>query len=718
MYFCPCPPVDSANLSDNSETDEEEKTVVSLPRNLSYVSESYLDKYSVSSAFVHNPKLENLIRHEQEKERETQTVREVARLLSSVTHLELNSDQRSERNSDHRPELSSGHKLHSQKKLKVGEREQVPSDRECRTPHCDGAACPCHLPTRLKELHGASPFFNQHKEDGQEDAGVKEKVSVSSSLPTSYLSSTSLFPPLAKVASRLSAFLHAPPNESMDLHRGPDPGTSVDAVNSCSAGASSAPLLNPGNTENPDNHSPVIDRCVDDCVERASSTSENLKSAVIRNGTKFDDEASASGSPPPDSNLFPKPIGGAGKTFFPRQDLSWSDISDQDDMDTKDVQSNHVSNQTGAVSMDASTSDVKCDPADVQNSRGATYGSPDSDVGVFFNMDDVDNEKSASEVSEMSDVTGVSEDSVYHSPNEDELDDDGQASSFDKEGNPSPRRLSIQEAIEQARIDLSKMALDDNDVSADRRESTTLKINISGAANTESVMRNDSPVVYDDEEFNFSRAKLRKSSSLKASKTPPGTPGRKKAVRFADAMGLDLESVRHVLSTGSPPRIPASAMADLRAGINEDRKEVGSTYMCPNFSQPGASGNFFQRVNIENVCVENAVVTGLTITGIVRVKNIAFHKAVRVRYSHNNWATFHDIAASYVQDSCDGPTDRFSFSIVAPPYFTAGSKLQFAVSYNAGGFEYWDSNHGHNYTFECFAKTVPTAAETSWMHFV
>ena len=376
-------------------------------------------------------------------------------------------------------------------------------------------------------------------------------------------------------------------------------------------------------------------------------------------------------------------------------------------METEAVQSNH------AVSVDVSTSVVKCDPADVQNSRCETRGSPESDAGVCFNMDDVDNEKSASEVSEMSDVTGVSEDSVYHSPNEDDLDDSGQAS---KEGDPPPRRMSIQEAIEQASIDLSKMALGDSCGAADRRIAPSLKIQISGAANTESVVKTDSPVVYDDEEFNFSRTKLRKSSSLKSSKTPPGTPGRKKDVRFADAMGLDLESVRHVLSTGSPPRIPASALADLRPDINEDRREVGSAYMCPNFSQPGASGNFFQRVNTDNVCLENAVVTGLTITGIVRVKDIAFHKDVRVRYSYNNWTTFHDIAASYVQDPCGGTTDRFSFSIVAPSFFTAGSKLQFAVSYNAGGSEYWDSNHGQNYTFECFAKSVPTAA--SWMHFV
>lgn len=224
--------------------------------------------------------------------------------------------------------------------------------------------------------------------------------------------------------------------------------------------------------------------------------------------------------------------------------------------------------------------------------------------------------------------------------------------------------------------------------------------------------------VYEESEFNIDRSELRKSSSLKAKKTPPGTPSRKKMVRFADALGLDLEDVRHVLNAENPPKIPASAMADLKVGIESDRKELGKRFLTPCFQQPGASENFLQRVIAQKVCLENAIITDLTITGVVRVANIGFHKVVRVRYTYSKWSSYHDIMASYVQNSCDGPTDRFSFSICAPADFGVGSKLEFALSYTVGDVVYWDNNDGNNYSFECFAKTTPTESRDSWLHFV
>ncbi|ESP01872.1 hypothetical protein LOTGIDRAFT_138963 [Lottia gigantea] len=227
----------------------------------------------------------------------------------------------------------------------------------------------------------------------------------------------------------------------------------------------------------------------------------------------------------------------------------------------------------------------------------------------------------------------------------------------------------------------------------------------------------DSPV-YEESEFNFCKSELRKSSSLKTNKTPPGTPRRKKAVRFADAMGLDLEDVRHILNLEVPPKIPASAMKDLRVGIEDDRPNVGTRFLTPRFSQPGADGKFTQRVIAQKICLENAVITDMTITGVVRVANIGFHKAVRIRFSTNKWISFHDIAASYVINSCDGATDRFSFSIVAPMELGVGSTLEFAVSYTVNDKVYWDNNNGANYVFECFAKTIPMENDSYWMHFL
>ena len=46
-----------------------------------------------------------------------------------------------------------------------------------------------------------------------------------------------------------------------------------------------------------------------------------------------------------------------------------------------------------------------------------------------------------------------------------------------------------------------------------------------------------------DENIEIRRAQFRRCSSLKSGKTPPGTPGHKKIVRFADVLGLDLSLI-------------------------------------------------------------------------------------------------------------------------------------------------------------------------------
>lgn len=72
--------------------------------------------------------------------------------------------------------------------------------------------------------------------------------------------------------------------------------------------------------------------------------------------------------------------------------------------------------------------------------------------------------------------------------------------------------------------------------------------------------------LFTNQEFDFLETdKIKKrSTSLKTYKTPPGTPHRKKVVRFADAMGLDLEDVKTVMNMEDPPNIPESAMQDLK----------------------------------------------------------------------------------------------------------------------------------------------------------
>ncbi|XP_046560704.1 glycogen-binding subunit 76A-like [Haliotis rubra] len=294
--------------------------------------------------------------------------------------------------------------------------------------------------------------------------------------------------------------------------------------------------------------------------------------------------------------------------------------------------------------------------------------------------------------------------------------------------------IRLFEAMVEEGEAIYKQEIEENESSASRKEKQLVRETHTPRTATESghelddynirieaflkFMSSKGPV-YKDTERKFSSSKLRKSSSLKTNKTPPGTPGsKKKVVRFADAMGLDLNFVRSIGNVDIPPKVPASALADLRVGLEEDRRETGSSFLTACFSQPGAGDDFRQKVLAQKVYLENAVMEGVTITGVIRVANIAFDKTVQVRYSTDRWTTFHDIAASYVLNSCDGPTDRFSFSIVAPAVFDVGFRLEFAIAYSTSCTVFWDNNGGMNYAFECFAKTVPTEAENTWMSFL
>ncbi|XP_025162617.1 uncharacterized protein LOC105187936 [Harpegnathos saltator] len=237
--------------------------------------------------------------------------------------------------------------------------------------------------------------------------------------------------------------------------------------------------------------------------------------------------------------------------------------------------------------------------------------------------------------------------------------------------------------------------------------------------------------------------RIRRCSSLKTGKTPPGTPGRKKIVRFADVLGLDLAAVRTFLD--EIPRIPNSAYSDLvfqkddffqkdsspmsndiSSGsngwtdcyLNDNRRGSMSTFsktvermLVPLFQQPGGIANFLDLVRERRVCLENVLVQNpvtLAIQGTVRVINLDFHKSVHIRYTLNSWRNFSDLQAIYVPNSCDGFSDKFSFVLYCHT-LSIGQRLEFAVRFQCKGAQYWDNNGGANYCFQCLPGSSPTS---------
>ena len=232
-------------------------------------------------------------------------------------------------------------------------------------------------------------------------------------------------------------------------------------------------------------------------------------------------------------------------------------------------------------------------------------------------------------------------------------------------------------------------------------------------------------------------------------RTSPGTPHKKKSVRFADALGLDLEYVRQIQTVDEPlatitgddvgGRNRRPLLAEASAAWHRSQPLVRRRYLCACFQAPGMHPDFMERVRRSRVVLEKCEADdrASTITGVIRVANVAYHKVVAARVTTDGWATQTDVTADYVPRSNDGTTDRFSFQIVLPHgAANLGRRVEFAVYFTAffncdnRSETYWDNNFGANYCFECYAhgdgETVTSDTEmdddgdqfSAWMSFV
>ena len=215
-------------------------------------------------------------------------------------------------------------------------------------------------------------------------------------------------------------------------------------------------------------------------------------------------------------------------------------------------------------------------------------------------------------------------------------------------------------------------------------------------------------------------------------------------VRFADALGLDLALIRTFLD--EVPNVPQSAFSDLGdATVEEDAALLRSTPPQPgsyiritrrdpstnnsvttfvnsprilvaSFTQPGNLPDFLERVKRQRVCLETACMMDESkLRGVVRVLNIDFHKSVLIRFTVDEWRTQSDQLATYVPDSCDGLSDRFTFILAGAQSMQPGQRLIFAICYRVAGQEIWDSNQSKNYVFQCISNSnyLPSIALNS-----
>ena len=181
--------------------------------------------------------------------------------------------------------------------------------------------------------------------------------------------------------------------------------------------------------------------------------------------------------------------------------------------------------------------------------------------------------------------------------------------SENEESDESETMSSWRKAFEQRNLRLSLIL----GISADEKSEKQLA---NAARNPDAGDNEVRGSFHSDQEFDFLKSNpIRRCTSLKTNKTPPGTPHKKKEVRFADALGLDLESIRHILNIDEPPVVPDSAMKDLDLRDKSvdsfalpAPKMVQVKHLCTCFSQPGCSPDFLRRVQERKVSLETCSV--------------------------------------------------------------------------------------------------------------
>jgi protein phosphatase 1 regulatory subunit 3A/B/C/D/E len=142
------------------------------------------------------------------------------------------------------------------------------------------------------------------------------------------------------------------------------------------------------------------------------------------------------------------------------------------------------------------------------------------------------------------------------------------------------------------------------------------------------------------------------------------------------------------------------------------------------FEQPAIKPDFFKNLNEKKVSLETIHLKSHLICGVVRVLNICFNKNVKIRYTTDKWKTFEDVNAAYINNSCDGHTDRFSFNLNLEnnlvKFFNNSQNfynkynIEFAIAYETSKATtsenecYWDNNYGSNYIIECLNNSSST----------
>ncbi|XP_040014140.1 protein phosphatase 1 regulatory subunit 3B isoform X2 [Xiphias gladius] len=189
---------------------------------------------------------------------------------------------------------------------------------------------------------------------------------------------------------------------------------------------------------------------------------------------------------------------------------------------------------------------------------------------------------------------------------------------------------------------------------------------------------------------------LRFQRSRRVDQTEPEDGKAKKQVTFADHKGLSLTKVKIFSEFNDPIDIPLNIQEMLSSALSLT-SEVDKLVL--DFTQPSSDYlHFRQSLETNYVCLEHCVLREKALAGTVKVKNVSFEKSVKLRVTFDTWKSHADVDCVYMKDTYPSAySDTFSFEVSLPEELRPRERVEFAVCYEVGGREYWDSNRGSNY---------------------
>ncbi|VDK47922.1 unnamed protein product [Anisakis simplex] len=203
-----------------------------------------------------------------------------------------------------------------------------------------------------------------------------------------------------------------------------------------------------------------------------------------------------------------------------------------------------------------------------------------------------------------------------------------------------------------------------------------------------------------------------RTKSLRSALRTPTSSGPQKTVRFADALGLDLE---HKTVYDADDWIDDELMFSFSMFAfnphesSKQRKHSPSTTvsLIINNWSIRSEAEVSHLTRTQCVCLKSVDVIDTNLTGIVDVLNLAPEKQVCIRYTLDDWSSYLEIHAIYMQSiGNDGAVDAFSFFVSFPANLPVGTKCQFCIRYTVNGTSHWDSNCGANYTLEYVERSA------------